>query len=233
MKIAIIGQGFVGKATALTLNQGVKWHDPPKRLISDYHSAEIVFICCFDDVLDYYLNELKDHPCVVVRSTLTPNKITNDKFAVYPEFLVERTWEQDALNPIQIVFGGSVEQFELLKQISKLDFSNAVLTSNKIASLMKVSTNAFLSTKVTFLNSLYLLCESYGIDYDEFKEVLKIDSRLGHTHFDVPGPDGKFGFGGKCFPKDTALLLQFLKNQELNFSLMQTILEMNDKFRNE
>ena len=69
--------------------------------------------------------------------------------------------------------------------------------------------------------------------FDEFKEVLKVDSRLGHTHFDVPGPDGKFGFGGKCFPKDTRLLLQFLKNQELDFSLMQTVLEINSKIRND
>lgn len=233
MKIVIIGQGFVGRATALTLNQDVEWHDPPKKLIADYKNADIVFVCCFDDVLDYYLNELKDHPYAIVRSTLTPNKITDSKFAVYPEFLVERTWEQDALNPIQIVFGGTGEQFNLLTQISLLDFSNAVLTTNQIAALMKVSTNAFLSTKVTFLNSLYQLCESHNIDYNQFKEVLKVDTRIGNTHFDVPGPDGKFGFGGKCFLKDTKLLLEILKNKNLNDSLMETVMIMNKEMRDE
>lgn len=231
MKIVIIGQGFVGKATALTLNQDVEWHDPPKGLTSDYKSADVVFVCCFDDVLDFYLKELENHPCVIIRSTLTPDKLDTKSFAVYPEFLVERMWQEDALNPIQIVFGGSKEQFNTLKQISTLDFSSAVITTNKIASLMKVSTNAYLSVKVITMNLLYQLCNSYNINYDEFKDVLKVDSRLGHTHFDVPGPDGQFGFGGKCFPKDSALLMNALKGQKVDHSLFESVIQINKKLR--
>jgi UDP-glucose 6-dehydrogenase len=231
MKITIIGQGFVGKATELTINQKVEWHDPPKNLISNYHSADVVFICCFDDVLDYYLNELKDHPCVIIRSTLIPSKVKNTNFSVYPEFLVEKTWKKDALNPIQIVFGGTEKNFEILKQISNIDFSKAILTSNTIASLMKVTTNAFLSTKVIFLNLMHNLCVANNIDYNEYKEVLKIDSRLGHTHFDVPGPDGQFGFGGKCFPKDTNLLLNLLNSENIDSSLIESVLKLNKKYR--
>lgn len=231
MKIVIIGQGFVGKATALTLNQDVEWHDPPKGLTADYKSADVVFVCCFDDVLDFYLKELENHHCVIIRSTLTPDKLNNKSFAVYPEFLVERTWQEDALNPIQIVFGGSKEQFNTLKQISTLDFSSAVITTNKIASLMKVSTNAYLSVKVITMNLLYQLCNSYNINYDEFKDVLKVDSRLGHTHFDVPGPDGQFGFGGKCFPKDSALLMNALKGQKVDHSLLELVIQINKKLR--
>jgi UDP-glucose 6-dehydrogenase len=231
LKVVIIGQGFVGKATALTLNQDVEWHDPPKGLIADYKNSDVVFVCCFDDVLDYYLNELKDHPCVIVRSTLTPDRIHSDSYAVYPEFLVERTWEYDALNPIQIVFGGTEYQFNILKQLSHLDFSDSIITTNKIASLMKVSTNAYLSVKVTIMNLLYQLCGKYNIDFNEFKEVLKVDSRLGHTHFDVPGPDGQFGFGGKCFPKDSKLLLNFLKSNDIDSSLFQSILNINNNLR--
>lgn len=231
LKIVIIGQGFVGKATALTLNQDIEWHDPPKGLIANYKSADVVFVCCFDDVLDYYLNELKDHPCVIVRSTLIPSKLQNKFFAVYPEFLVERTWEIDALNPIQIVFGGSEEQFEILKSISKLDMSKAIVTTSKIASLMKVSTNAFLAMKVLFLNQLYQVCQNNNVEYNDFKEVLKIDSRLGHTHFDVPGPDGQFGFGGKCFPKDTTWMRELMQNSNIDLSLFETILKLNEELR--
>lgn len=231
MKIVIIGQGFVGKATALTLTENVEWHDPPKGLIADYMSADIVFLCCFDDVLDWYLKQLKDHPCVIIRSTLIPTKLDNTDFAVYPEFLVERTWETDALNPIQIVFGGTDSQFQSLKSISKLDMSKAVVTTNKIAALMKVSTNAFLSMKVMFMNQIYQVCQLNNINYEEFKQVLKIDSRLGNTHFNVPGPDGKFGFGGKCFPKDTEWLKSLLQISDLDSSLFEVILKLNDSIR--
>jgi UDPglucose 6-dehydrogenase len=231
MKIVIIGQGFVGKATALTLNQDVEWHDPPKNLIADYKNADIVFVCCFDDVLDYYLNQLKDHTMVIIRSTLIPSKISNTQFAVYPEFLVEKTWEKDALNPIQIIFGGNKQQFEKLKTISKLNMENATLTTNVIASLMKVTTNAFLSLKVIFLNNLYEVCQKNGIEYESFKEILKVDTRLGNTHFDVPGPDGQLGFGGKCFSKDTNWLKKYLEDNGVDSVLMDSVLKLNEKIR--
>jgi UDPglucose 6-dehydrogenase len=231
MKVVIIGNGFVGKATALTLNQDVEWHDPPKELFADYMSADIVFVCCFDDVLDLYLKELKDHPCVIIRSTLIPNKIQNTNYAVYPEFLVEANWEHDALNPIQIIFGGTQDQFKKLKSISKLEMRDSVVTKPEIASLMKVTTNAFLSTKVVFLNSLYQACSQDGISYNEFKEVLKIDSRLGNTHFDVPGPDGKLGFGGKCFPKDTTWLKTYFDSLNIDSSFITSVINLNNKIR--
>jgi UDPglucose 6-dehydrogenase len=233
MKVVIIGNGFVGKATALTLNQDIEWHDPPKGLFADYISADIVFVCCFDDVLDLYLEELKEHPCVIIRSTLIPNKIQNKNYAVYPEFLVEANWEYDALNPIQIIFGGTQDQFKKLKSISKLEMHDAVVTKPEIASLMKVTTNAFLSTKVVFLNSLYQACAQDGISYNEFKEVLKIDSRLGNTHFDVPGPDGKLGFGGKCFPKDTKWLKLYFDLHNVDSKLIENVIKLNDRVRNE
>jgi UDPglucose 6-dehydrogenase len=231
MKIVIIGQGFVGKATALTLNQKVEWHDPPKELIADYKNADIVFVCCFDDVLDYYLEQLKDHPMVIIRSTLIPSKVSNTKFAVYPEFLVEKTWEKDALDPIQIVFGGTNEQFIILKSVTKLNMKKALLTSNSIASLMKVTTNAFLSMKVIFLNNIYQVCRKDNIDYDIFKEVLKVDKRLGNTHFDVPGPDGQLGFGGKCFIKDTNWLKKYLEDSDVDSMLVDSVLKLNEKIR--
>jgi UDPglucose 6-dehydrogenase len=233
MKTVIIGQGFVGKATALTLNQEVDWHDPPKGLSTDYKSADIVFVCCFDDLIDHYLEELKDHPCVIVRSTLIPSKVQNKNFAVYPEFLVEARWEHDALNPIQIVFGGSDQQFQKLKSITKLDLSKIVVTKPEIASLMKVTTNAFLSMKVIFLNALHQACSKDNINYNEFKEVLKIDTRMGDTHFDVPGPDSKFGFGGKCFPKDSKWLQTYFDFIGVDSDLMYHVLRLNDEVRNE
>lgn len=231
MRICIIGQGFVGKATALTLKHQPEWHDPPKGLITDYKSADVIFVCCFDDALDFYLNELKDHPCVIIRTTLIPSKVKDTNFAVYPEFLVEKKWQEDAIKPIQIIFGGTEKQFDMLKNISNLNMSNAVKTTNDISALMKVSTNAFLSTKVLFLNLIYKLCVENKINYDEFKDVIKVDNRLGHTHFDVPGPDGQLGFGGKCFPKDATLLKNLFETSSKEYQFFDLMLNVNKELR--
>jgi UDPglucose 6-dehydrogenase len=107
------------------------------------------------------------------------------------------------------------------------------VTKPEIASLMKVSTNAFLAMKVTFLNTLYQACAAADIDYHEFKQVLAIDTRLGNTHFDVPGPDGKFGFGGKCFPKDTKWLHDYLQSVGADRDLMHHVMILNNKIRND
>ena len=71
------------------------------------------------------------------------------------------------------------------------------------AALMKMSRNAMLAAKVAQSNMLYGLSEEYKADYDLIKRFLIEDCTLGVTHFDVPGPDGFMGFGGKCLPKDT------------------------------
>lgn len=83
-----------------------------------------------------------------------------------------------------------------------------------------------------FLNeNISNICCEQGIDYDQLKAVLKIDQRLGHTHFDVPGPDGAFGFGGKCFPKDTALIKNLFAQGTAGWDLFEMILDINQQLR--
>jgi UDPglucose 6-dehydrogenase len=231
MKIVIIGQGIVGQATEMTLNQKVEWHDPPKGLFANYKDADVVFICPMDNAVENYIQELKNHNCTFIRSTILPNLVKNTNFAVYPEFLTERIWQQDAVNPENIILGANQNQIETLKKISKLSFDNAHFTTNEIAALTKVTTNAFFSTKVIFMNLMYQACNSYGINYEEFKECLKSDSRIGDMHLEVPGPDNLFGFGGKCFPKDTKLLHKFFLENNIDINLLDCVLKINDKIR--
>jgi UDPglucose 6-dehydrogenase len=101
------------------------------------------------------------------------------------------------------------------------------------ASLSKYAINCFLSTKVIFMNQLKTVADSAGADFDKIKENIKLDSRLGNSHFDVPGPDSKFGFGGACFPKDTSALLHYSKSLEKDFTLLEEIININKKIRNE
>ena len=73
--------------------------------------------------------------------------------------------------------------------------------------MVKYITNAFLATKVSFSNEMYELCKKLEIDYDKVIEYSKQDVRLGNSHWQVPGPDGDFGFGGHCLPKDLNALI--------------------------
>ena len=73
--------------------------------------------------------------------------------------------------------------------------------------MVKYLTNNFLTVKVAFANEMHQICQSLekaglNVDYDKVVEYAKYDERLGSSHWAVPGPDGKFGYSGSCFPKD-------------------------------
>ena len=80
-------------------------------------------------------------------------------------------------------------------------------TSSTIAEMVKYTTNSFLAMKVSFANEIYEICEGLDIDYDKVIEYAQRDERLGYSHWNVPGPDGDFGYGGHCFPKDVKALI--------------------------
>ena len=69
--------------------------------------------------------------------------------------------------------------------------------------------NLFFATKVSFLNEMKLLGDKVGVNWNEAVDGFVLDGRVGHSHLSVPGPDGKFGFGGSCFPKDIQALIKF------------------------
>ena len=77
----------------------------------------------------------------------------------------------------------------------------------KEAEMIKYVANTFLATKVAYLNEIWQICQKTNINYDHMIGILNNDSRLGNTHWNVPGHDGKFGFGGTCFPKERWLTI--------------------------
>ena len=78
--------------------------------------------------------------------------------------------------------------------------------------MVKYFTNCFLATKVSFANEMYEICEALNIDYDKVTEYTVYDERIGKSHLNVPGPDGDFGYGGHCFPKDIGALISLAHN---------------------
>ena len=97
--------------------------------------------------------------------------------------------------------------------------------------MFKYLANSFMATKVTFMNEFYQLAQHFDVNWQDIKEIAKNDSRLGHTHWDVPGPDGKFGFGGACFPKDVAAICEQAIDVGMSLELLERVETINKKHR--
>jgi UDPglucose 6-dehydrogenase len=106
-----------------------------------------------------------------------------------------------------------------------------IKTSSTIAEMIKYVTNTFLATKVSFANEMYQICQGLDIDYDKVIEYAKIDDRLGNSHWGVPGPDGDFGYGGHCFPKDIASLKYLSDGLGVNTTMLSATIEKNKEVR--
>ena len=89
--------------------------------------------------------------------------------------------------------------------------------------MIKYITNTFLATKVSFANEMKSFCDAKKINYDDVIKYATKDSRLGSSHWDVPGPDGKNGFGGSCFPKDIVSLINQLSNANIESYIIKAV----------
>ena len=87
-----------------------------------------------------------------------------------------------------------------------------IKTNYETAEMIKYMNNCFFATKVSFLNEMYQIADACGVDWDVAVEGFVRDGRVGHSHMSVPGPDGKFGFGGSCFPKDIQAMINFAES---------------------
>ena len=156
------------------------------------------------------LNELaaKSRITIVIKSTIPPGttKSFNQKFSnlsiiFNPEFLTELNFIEDFKNQDRIILGGDSNQCTEITKIYNEVFPNIpiVNTSSQNAEMVKYVTNIFLATKVSFANEVKNICDQLDVDYDKIIKIAKMDKRLGDSHWNVPGPDGKKGFGGSCF----------------------------------
>lgn len=189
------------------------------------------------------LNKFAYDGIVVIKSTITPDHLERfvqdyDLRIVYnPEFLTEANAHNDFINPPMQILGGVWEECEIVErayvEFSKVKVVPTFKTDIASASLLKYTINSWLATKVTFMNELYHLhkASSAMTSWEQFTDMLQRDPRIGNTHLNVPGPDGKFGFGGHCFPKDTAGLLQYARKKDSNLSVLSQAVETNKKLR--
>lgn len=260
LKLGIIGHGFVGKATDSGFNKRViKFIVDPiyNTSIKDLESfnPSIVFICVptpmQDDgsqdssIIENVIKELRafcPSAIKVVKSTVLPNMLQKleklEPNLIYnPEFLREKHAYKDFVNSDMIIFGGdrniSTKVSDAYLKHSSCKTKDHIFTDLKSASLVKYSINTFLATKVIFFNELHSLYEKLNVSdsWESIINILSKDKRIGKSHMNVPGHDGKKGFGGACFPKDSLALAKFAKNIESDLKLLNSAININNKIR--
>jgi UDPglucose 6-dehydrogenase len=261
MKVAIIGYGFVGKALENGLKENVQTFlvDPKlKTKVNELNSflPEIIFICVptpmnndgtqmisiLHDVISD-ISTLKFSPLVVIKSTVLPKYLVDIEnssleFIYNPEFLREKYANEDFINSELILFGGQKKLTNHLAEFYK-NYTNCInkkyqQTDLVSASLIKYSINTFLSNKVIFFNELYnVFEESRSKDsWDNITKIISSDKRIGASHMQAPGHDGKFGFGGPCFPKDCQALFAYSKEINKPMTLLKQVIATNNIIRN-
>jgi UDPglucose 6-dehydrogenase len=174
---------------------------------------------------------------VVVRSTCPPKffepmqrKLNKTSLVFMPEFLTERTADLDFINAPRYIFGVEYPNLPLLvADVFEERFPRtrqAKMTWEE-ASLVKYGTNVFFTVKIAFFNEIHQIAEDMGADpNDVIAEILQ-DGRIGRSHFQVPGHDGDFGFGGHCFPKDNRAFSAFTDE----YLMADAAWEVNNRMR--
>jgi UDPglucose 6-dehydrogenase len=159
--------------------------------------------------------------------------LSTERFAVAsnPEFLREGNAIEDFMEPDRIVVGSHSERArklleELYMPLTRKGRPLVVTSSVETAELIKYAANAFLATKVTFINELSRLCELAGADVKELALGVGLDSRIGPQFFS-PGP----GFGGSCFPKDLRALVKTANDFGSPVEIVETVIRANDRHK--
>jgi len=176
------------------------------------------------------LNKQKDN-IILIRSTVTPgttrslqNKYSNLNIVFNPEFLTERSAKFDFINQSRFILGGKNKHTTRVGDLMKWRFGTStpvIHTDYETAELIKYMNNCFFATKVSFLNEMKIIADKCNADWSTAIEGFVRDGRIGHSHLSVPGPDGKYGFGGSCFPKDIQALISFSEDLDLNLPTLQ------------
>ena len=260
MNIGVIGQGFVGTAVneGLAKFYNIETYDIAKdstcKSIDELAiKSDVIFVClptpmkkngeCYLGILEEVINDLNTiNKCkiIVIKSTIPPgttekwNKIYDNIDIIFnPEFLTEANSIEDFKNQNRIIVGGPRPSSTKVARLFRKAFPKVpiIKTGSTHAEMVKYVTNCFLATKVSFANEMFKLCNELDIDYDKVIEYAKIDERLGYSHWAVPGPDGDFGFGGHCFPKDMNALIYLGDRLGVDLKTLKSALETNDKVR--
>ena len=256
--VGVIGNGFVGEAISFAFSSVADMYiydTNRSRCLNDIesvHNCDFVFVCVptpmFEDgsqdlsYVESAFEKATDRPVYVLKSTVLPGttenltkKYPNFKIIFSPEFLTERTAKLDMLTQSRIILGGELSLTEKVKILINERFKtkNIIQTDSKTAELTKYMNNTFFATKVSIMNEFKLICDKIGANWEDALRGFVSDGRIGDSHLNVPGHDGKLGYGGTCFPKDVNALLSFSKKHGIELNTIKGGWNTNLKVRHE
>mgnify|MGYP000862638712 CR=1 FL=1 len=254
MKLGIVGLGAVGTANKQGfeyLNHSVVAHDIKlDTSIKDVLDAEIVFVCvptpqaadgsCDTSIIESVIQELNlyDYKGVVaIRSTVVPGftqrmieTYKNLTICFVPEFLRERCAADDFINNHKLLAVGTHDIWVYRKLVAahgNLPEHTEHLTPNE-AEVLKYYNNVYAALRVTFANVMYEICEQLDCDYTSIKNAYIKTGKATDMYLDV-NPNLR-GYGGMCLPKDTQALISLLDKLNLNYDLISSVHNDNQKF---
>ena len=242
-KVGILGNGFVGEAISFAFSSVADMYvydiDPSRCLndIESVHHCDFVFVCVptpmYKDgsqdlsYVESAFEKATDRPIYIIKSTVLPGtteelskQYPNFKIIFSPEFLTERTAKLDMLTQSRIILGGEFSLTEKAKILfnKRFKIKNIIQTDAKTAELTKYMNNTFFATKVSIMNEFKILSDKIGANWEDALRGFVSDGRVGDSHLNVPGHDGKLGYGGTCFPKDVNALLSFSKKFDIELN---------------
>jgi UDPglucose 6-dehydrogenase len=162
----------------------------------------------------------------IVTKILIENKIPEKYFSVVsnPEFLREGSAISDFLNPDRIVIGASNNRaFNIITELYRSLNAHIIFTSVKSAELIKYASNAFLATKISFINEIANVCERVGSDVKEVAYAMGMDRRIGREFLNAG-----LGYGGSCLPKDVSALIHLARESGYDPQILTSVNEINE-----
>tara|TARA_R110000765_G_scaffold70505_2_gene136755 strand:+ start:2076 stop:2924 length:849 start_codon:yes stop_codon:yes gene_type:complete len=180
---------------------------------------------------------------VILKSTILPRttekyakKYKNIDFVFCPEFLTERTARLDFINSSRIIIGTEkdavADKVENMLRV-RFPYTKIIKTDSTTAEFIKYMNNCFFAAKISIMNEFYQASVALDVDWDKALDGFLSDGRVGNSHLDVPGHDGQYGFGGKCFPKDINAFINLFVEIGISPTMLEAAWEKNMEVRDE
>ena len=258
--VGIIGNGFVGGAVANGLKSfaDIRIYDALKERSTHHYNdvifSDFIFVClptpmvdveggkCNLSIVEEFFSTLPSicEGIFVIKSTVpigTTKKLSDKyphlKIIHNPEFLTAANANEDFINADRTVIGGKEEWVSRIIPLYENFKNTPILTMNSTESeCVKYFANCFLATKLMVFNEMKMLCnEIEEVDYSSLMNGVISDNRIGNSHYDVPGEDGEYGFGGTCFPKDINSLIYTMEKHGIDPLVLKSVWEQNKNYR--
>mgnify|MGYP001586670018 CR=1 FL=1 len=256
-KIGIIGLGMVGGAMQRWFekqNYEIFLYDKFKNIGSIYevNNADFIYICvptptdtngCDTSIIEEVLEQIAPDKIVIIKCTVPPG--TTDRLQKEfqglqllhnPEFLTESTADQDMAYPDRQIVGYTDRSYSVAKdiilQLPLAPFERIVPA--KVSEMVKYFNNCWFGVKVVFANQMYDICRADNIDYELVRELAAADKRIGPSHLDVwhKFKDKEYrGYAGKCLPKDCRAFIDYARDLNCSFDLLEKAQEINEDYK--